>query len=176
MALVLIAGLVTPAFANVDEYGIVSDPTGIDFGEPNQMEEISIPEAVVDLASNGNFETGDFTDWTVFTTANGILNPAVVLFDTDGDSTATNSAQFRVGGVSAGFAGEGGGIKQTINFAGGTVTISADIAVDGSNADGGLFKILFDCSHAFSAIASAGNSLVSVSNRSTASPSWPSRR
>jgi len=97
LVLVLIAGLGTPAFANVDEYGILLDSTGIDFGEPNQIESISIPEVVVDLVSNGNFETGDFTDWTQFTTPNGILNPAVVLFDTNGDSTATNSAQFRVG-------------------------------------------------------------------------------
>ena len=46
---------------------------------------------------NGDFETGDLTGWTTFTTTNGTIGtPAVVPFDTTG-SGASNAAEFNVG-------------------------------------------------------------------------------
>jgi len=150
LALVLIAGFVSPAFAVIDNFGntdevLPSSPLN------TRQETVFSPEAV-NIATNGDFETGDFTGWTQFTTANGITNPAVVPFDTDGDTVATNSAQFRVG--DAVFTGieEGGGIFQIITTGGGTVTIKADIASDlplppsttTGNDEGGVFTLFFD--------------------------------
>jgi hypothetical protein len=60
---------------------------------------------------NGDFETGDLTGWTTFTTANGTIGtPAVVSFDTTGTG-ASNAAKFNVGRQVLGSgAPEGGGI------------------------------------------------------------------
>ncbi|WP_196519563.1 PEP-CTERM sorting domain-containing protein [Nostoc sp. WHI] len=101
---------------------------------------------------NGDFETGDLTGWTTFTTPNGTLGegfPNVVSFDTDNDGISSNSAQFRVGKIN--FVNneyEGGGIFQNVNLSAGDLTISADIASFGgeifNNASGGKFELLFD--------------------------------
>lgn len=101
---------------------------------------------------NGDFEAGNLNGWTTFTTVNGTLGtgfPNVVSFDTNNDSVATNSAQFRVGQVSfqSGVYG-GGGIYQMVSLGAGSLSISADIAALGgpvvSNLSGGLFELLLD--------------------------------
>src|SRR5689334_21598400 len=61
---------------------------------------LSVGRAHASLITNGDFETGDFTGWTLFVTEfGGIENPAVVPFDIDGDSIPTYSARFDVGQV-----------------------------------------------------------------------------
>ena len=99
---------------------------------------------------NGGFETGDLTGWTTFTTANGALGAAgggVVLFDTNGDGAAGNSARFRVGELRySPPAYEGGGIYQGVTLGAGALVISAEIAswTPWGNLDGGRFELLFD--------------------------------
>lgn len=100
---------------------------------------------------NGDFETGDLTGWTTFTTASGTLGdgfPQVTSFDTNNDSVASNSATFRVGRVSGTGAGEGGGLMQSVLLSEGIYSLSADIAilddVGTDNSSGGFFELLFD--------------------------------
>ena len=114
---------------------------------------VLVSSAQADLITNGGFETGDLTGWTVFTTVNGTVGagmPDVVLFDTDDDSVASNSARFNVGRVDY-YAGgsRGGGIYQNVNVTQpGTYQLQAYAAVldnrGSSNQDGGLFELLFD--------------------------------
>jgi hypothetical protein len=101
---------------------------------------------------NGNFATGDFTGWTLFTTANGTNGhpplPNVVSFDTAGMG-ASLAAHFQVGqvvftpGVPA-----GGGLFQSVMLGTGTLNIDADIAsqnISGAtNVAGGIFQVLLD--------------------------------
>ena len=107
--------------------------------------------AQVNLFANGDFETGNLSGWTQFTTANGTLGgayPKVVSFDTDGDGTPTMSAQFSVGQVTGGSkTWEGGGIYQAVDLVAGDYDISVDIAAEGSNygnGQAGKFELLVD--------------------------------
>ena len=89
-------------------------------------------QAGANLITNGDFETGTLLGWTTFTTAFGTSGPGfpnVVLFDTNNDATATNSAQFRVGRTFGSGSGEGSGIFQSITTTIANLTLSADIAV-----------------------------------------------
>jgi hypothetical protein len=99
---------------------------------------------------NGNFETGNLSGWTTYTTANGTIGtPTVVSFDTTG-SGASLAARLQVGQLSfqsGVFAG--GGILQSLNLAVGTYVLTADFAAfnantSGSNASGGRFSLLLD--------------------------------
>ncbi len=154
LSLVLIAGLGTPAFAVFDEAGSTTENLPADSLNTRQ-ETVSQPNDV-NLLTNSDFETGNFAGWTTFLTTNGVASPNVFVFDTDGDSTATFSAQFKVGQVNFEGSGNtnfrGGGILQTISTTDGTITISADIASDmstlqpgtGGNGQGGQFILFFD--------------------------------
>ena len=103
---------------------------------------------------NGDFETGDLTGWTTFTTTNGTLGPGyprVVLFDTNNMGTATYSAQFSVGQIlNENGTRRGGGIYQNVHLVEGEYQITANIAVAfgtpqaGIATDGGLFELLVD--------------------------------
>ena len=105
---------------------------------------------------NGDFETGDFTGWTIFTfdtagSTGSTGSTAIVPFDTDGDLVTTNSARFQVGQVSPGQIGggvfrAGGGILQIFTAQAGQLHIAVDIASSssGNSADGGLFELLLD--------------------------------
>ncbi|MGD2181950.1 PEP-CTERM sorting domain-containing protein [Lusitaniella coriacea] len=102
---------------------------------------------------NGDFETGDLTGWTTFTTTNGTVGtgfPKVRSFDTDNDGVASNSAAFRVGQVDfeeSGGTPRGGGIFQEVSLGDGDLNISVDIATldtIGGNYGGGIFELLFD--------------------------------
>jgi hypothetical protein len=109
----------------------------------------SVPNAEASLVTNGDFETGDFTGWTTFTTINGSLgSTSIVSYDTNNDSVASRSARFQVGQVNVGVTHQGGGIYQSITTSGGSLSISADIAMEnlgvGTNVAGGLFELLFD--------------------------------
>ena len=112
---------------------------------------------------NGDFQTGNLTPWTTYTTAYGpgtgtngltcagsVPCPIVTLFDTTGTG-ASDAAQFNVGmvlGTPGGTDYEGGGIVQNILLSPGAFNVSLDWAVDnlftGTNADGGKFTILLN--------------------------------
>ncbi len=101
---------------------------------------------------NGDFETGDFTGWTLFNDPNGGVGGAqVTLFDTAGTGVPSHSAQFEVGetsgGIGGGGLGRGGGILQDVVLNAGQLTIVLKIAVQstaGNNADAGTFELLLD--------------------------------
>jgi len=95
---------------------------------------------------NGDFETGTYADWTLFTNPGGTLGPSplpdINLFDVTG-SGATNAARVQIGSA-------GGGISQVITVGAGLLSVSANIAAwdsnsdDGANADWGTFQLLID--------------------------------
>jgi hypothetical protein len=81
-----------------------------------------VPAANAAIVTNGDFATGDFTGWTLFTTANGSLGeseglPAVTSFNVTG-AGAQNAATFQVGEVVPGSGQQGGGITQTVTLPG----------------------------------------------------------
>jgi hypothetical protein len=97
----------------------------------------SIADAI-NLVQNGDFATGDFTDWTLFTTSsNGSLGfapvPDVISFDVTG-SGATNAARFQVGQVAlnAGVP-EGGGLMQNVLTGTGTFNFTIRIRSPGTD-------------------------------------------
>lgn len=99
---------------------------------------------------NGDFQTGDLTGWSTYTTTNGTIGtPSVEVFEVV--SGALNSAaQLRVGQVNFGGPAAGGGIFQSFDLsAGGQYTFTADIASQSTdpkslNAEGGIFSLLID--------------------------------
>jgi hypothetical protein len=110
------------------------------------------PAARAAIVTNGDFATGDFTGWTLFTTSNGSLGPAgsglpaVTSFNVTG-SGAQNAATFNVGEVLFDSTQQGGGITQTVTLPGGLISFSANIAAQGGsgpNAEGGVFNVLLD--------------------------------
>jgi hypothetical protein len=114
-----------------------------------------VPTANAAIVTNGDFATGDFTGWTLFTTPNGSLGPsgsglpAVTSFNVTG-SGAQNAATFEVGQVVFDGTQQGGGITQMVTLPGGSISFSADVAslgdttVNAVNSEGGVFKVLLD--------------------------------
>jgi hypothetical protein len=102
--------------------------------------------------TNGDFETGTLSGWTVFTTSNGTTGiglPDVVSFNTTG-SGASDAAQFNVGEVIFDSTQQGGGLSQTITAPGsGLYTLTEDFAsqddaAGGVNGSAGTFSIIID--------------------------------
>jgi hypothetical protein len=111
-----------------------------------------VPTANAAIVTNGDFATGDFTGWTLFTTPNGSLGPsgsglpAVTSFNVTG-SGAQNAATFNVGDVVFNSTQQGGGLTQTVTLPGGPISFSANIAVTAPlsfNFEGGVFNVLLD--------------------------------
>lgn len=110
---------------------------------------VTTSAAPTNLVNNGDFETGDFSNWTVFQTANGVINESVVMYDTTG-SGASYAARFNVGQVNhIPSVFEGGGIYQEFNAEAGAWEVSA-VAIaacdpgGGANYEGGLFELIID--------------------------------
>jgi len=134
---------------------------------------ICIPlEAEAFLITNGDFELGDLSGWTVFETPNGSLGgegfPRCVDFDITGHGLVSKSAVFKVGQQQYQAEGPslaGGGIYATLQLDGGRIVLAADIASsyfspnDRRNLAGGLFELLVDgeviASHDFGPIPTA---------------------
>lgn len=101
--------------------------------------------------TNGDFGTGNFTGWTVFTDPNGDTGgPIVVPFDTAGTGEASFSAQFEVGSIADfgdGF-GYGGGISQNVTLGAGQLNLQVEIAAyqpySVPNRDAGNFELILD--------------------------------
>lgn len=121
---------------------------------------LAIPStANANLITNGSFSTGDFTGWSIFTTADGTLGstgfPAVTSFDVTGTG-AQNAATFQVGQAileiapqnsgSLASITEGGGIFQQITTVAGSLNFNASIAAFTTlaNVEGGIFSVLLD--------------------------------
>ena len=109
------------------------------------------------IIKNGDFENGDLSGWTVFTTPNGTLGgvgfPDCVEFDVTGDGVPTKSLTVKVGQQDYQADGAplaGGGVETTVGLTQGRAIVTADIAssysspTDRRNLAGGLFEILLD--------------------------------
>jgi hypothetical protein len=100
--------------------------------------------------ANGDFETGDFGDWALFTTANGAVIPTIASFDTDGDGTSSLAARLIVGqAVFEGFdVQQGVVLAQAIELEQGELTVSATVASELDfpfcNGDGGTVQLVVD--------------------------------
>jgi hypothetical protein len=110
---------------------------------------------LANLVQNGDFATGNLSDWTVFLTSNGSLGaglPKVVPFDVTGTGTASDAAKFQAGVAKLvlpiDLTSQGGGIYQTFNCSAGSYLVSADVAADDvsatANNSAGLFTLLLD--------------------------------
>jgi hypothetical protein len=112
---------------------------------------LAAQEVKADLLVNGDFQTGDLTGWTTFTTANGSNGtglPDVVSFDTSGTG-ASLAAHFNIGQAVFNMGQpEGGGIFQDVATGAGTFTITGLLASQdspmGPNSDLGTFSVLVD--------------------------------
>ncbi len=107
--------------------------------------------AQADLLVNGDFETGNLSGWTVFSTTNGTNGlglPDVVLFDTNDVGNGSLSARFNVGQIEAGTSQVGGGIFQSVELTAGTYVLALNAAMLDEtgvpNDAGGLIELLFD--------------------------------
>ena len=110
--------------------------------------------AQANLITNGDFEGGTFSGWSLFTTDHGTLGPIgnpnlpqVLSFDTAG-SGASRAAAFSVGERTPIGSQDGGGIYQSFSAPAGQLSISLDIAANLSvpeqNSEGGVFSLLLD--------------------------------
>ncbi len=108
---------------------------------------VAVQAGATNLLTNGSFESGDFTGWTIGTTSNGTWGqgfPVVTGWPLGG----MNAAEGEVGEVSFTGQYEGGTLSQTFMTAGGAATLSFNWAAMGdgthTNADGGLFELILD--------------------------------
>jgi hypothetical protein len=95
--------------------------------------------------TNGNFETGDFTGWTVFNTALGTsaITPRITLF---GSSQAAEFQVGTTGDVGDGRDDQGFGMSQFVTLSEEEINISVNIAAEvcSANADAGTFDLILD--------------------------------
>ncbi len=100
----------------------------------------------LNIVVNGDFETGDFSNWTVYQTPDGVADEGIVEFDTTGSGTSY-AAKFKVGTFRRNVY-EGGGIYQDFYAPAGDWEVSADIAAfdpgGTGNLQGGRFDLLID--------------------------------
>jgi hypothetical protein len=107
---------------------------------------VAAQAGATNLIQNGNFQSADFTDWTVGTTANGTWGvgfPIVSGWPLGG----MNAAEGEVGEVNFDGTQQGGTLTQSFTSGGGAGTVSLDWAALGGccqNADGGEFSILLN--------------------------------
>lgn len=114
---------------------------------------VLIPAAAHAQFTNGGFESGDFTGWTVTPTSGGTTAvQQVVMFDIDGPGALGNSlsAQFSVGRVSSTVSGNQGiELTQMLALTGGVqYTFDFDWAATRTtttnNTQGGIFEMIAD--------------------------------
>lgn len=107
---------------------------------------------LTNLIQNGDFETGDLSHWTSFTTSNGVGLPAVAQYDVAGNGSPSFAAEFSAGqyNYNGGVNPEGGGLLQSFSL---TQTTNLQLSIlaathcsvpVGGNNDGGRFEIILD--------------------------------
>ncbi|ODU01391.1 MAG: hypothetical protein ABS79_01770 [Planctomycetes bacterium SCN 63-9] len=110
---------------------------------------ITASDANANILINGDFETGDLTGWTTFTTPQGTANISVQTFDVI-SGTPSPAATFAYVGLTQDPYGtgnyQGGGIFQNVALLGGNYSLSLDnaVAVGLANGDGTIISLLFD--------------------------------
>jgi PEP-CTERM motif len=99
------------------------------------------------LIQNGDFQSGDFSGWTIGTTSGGTWGqgfPVVTGWPLGG----MNAAEGEVGNVNVTGTQQGGTLSQIFTSGAGAATLSFDYAAMGDgvnqNADGGDFTLLLD--------------------------------
>lgn len=99
------------------------------------------------LIQNGNFQTNDFTDWTIGATSNGTWGqgfPVVTGWPLGG----MNAAEGEVGEINFDGTFQGGTLSQNFVSGAGAASLSFDWAAMGDgihmNADGGDFALILD--------------------------------
>ena len=108
---------------------------------------VAAQAGATNLIQNGNFQSGDFTDWTIGTTSNGSWGqgfPVVTGWPLGG----MNAAEGEVGEINFDGTQQGGTLSQTFTSGAGAATVSMLYAAMGdgihTNADGGEFTLLLD--------------------------------
>jgi len=107
----------------------------------------AVKQANANLLTNGSFQDGDFTGWTLGTTPNGSAGQGFPIV-TGWPLGGMNAAQYEVGEVTFSGLYEGATLSQNFTTAGGMATLSFDWAAMGdgihTNAEGGLFELVLD--------------------------------
>ena len=107
----------------------------------------AVKQANANLLTNGSFQDGDFTGWTLGTTPNGSAGQGFPIV-TGWPLGGMNAAQYEVGEVTFSGLYEGATLSQNFTTAGGMATLSFDWAAMGdgihNNAEGGLFELVLD--------------------------------
>lgn len=149
----------TPASVTIDVADL--DISSIEF----------VGEAITQPFVNGDFETGDFSGFTLYETDNGHTVTGVIVTTVTADGTPSFSAQIASGvqGSSSIGSQEGGGFYQAISLQGGDLIVDMDVAAVSSNGngDGGMIEILFDgvslASHSFGSLSANTKKYVTLS-------------
>jgi hypothetical protein len=102
--------------------------------------------SATNLLTNGSFQSGDFSGWTLGTTSNGTFGSGYPIV-TGWPLGGLNAAKMEVGEVNFTGVYEGGYLQQNFTTTGGSATLSFDWAAQGGtsqNASGGLFELILD--------------------------------
>lgn len=108
---------------------------------------VAAQAGATNLIQNGNFQSGDFTDWTIGTTSGGTWGQGFPIV-TGWPLGGMNAAEGEVGNVNPTGTQQGGTLTQTFTSGAGAATLSFLYAAMGdgihTNADGGDFTLILD--------------------------------
>ncbi len=107
---------------------------------------VAAQAGATNLITNGSFESGDFSNWTLGTTANGTAGDGFPIV-TGWPLGGMNAWEGEVGEVSFDGTQQGATLTQTFMSAGGSAMLSLDWAVSApyaGNSDGGEFTMLLN--------------------------------
>lgn len=126
---------------------------GINFRCPALAAALFVTSGAHAVLINPDFETGDFSGWTLFTTEHGVSESTVTAFDIAQDGDISLAARFMTGRsiFDPAVGPQGGGISQQFYARDGQLTIALNaavsVAIDHPNAvsgNGGDVLILVD--------------------------------
>jgi hypothetical protein len=109
---------------------------------------VAAQAGAANLLTNGSFQSGDFTGWTLGTTADGTAGAGFPVIAPYPPNPAMNSAKYEVGQVNSNGLFEGATLSQSFTTTGGSATLSFLWTAMGDgihqNAEGGLFELVLD--------------------------------